>query len=55
MNITTGTAVKLIGTAAIADDRTYTVTSIIRDEITGQSFAEMQDGQIINTEIIAAI
>lgn len=55
MNITTGTAVKLIGTAAIADDRTHIVALIIHDEITGQSFAEMQDGQIINTAIIAAI
>lgn len=55
MNIATGTTVKLIGTASIADDRTYTVISIIHDEITGQSFAEMQDGQIISTAIIAAI
>jgi len=55
MNITAGTTVKLTGTAAIADDRTYTVTGIIHDEITGQYFAEMQDGQMVDTAIIAAI
>lgn len=55
MNATTGTTVKLIGSAAIADDRFYTVTCLIHDDITGKTFAQVDGGQMIDTEILAAI